>query len=451
MGRKKKRRITSGGNIGSTNNTIVLTAPNRFGIDIETFIQSIRLADNVDYSRRHKLFDLYTAIEMDTHLTSVMEKRINAIVCSPIEFKRNGKVDDKVNEHIRSPWFIKFLADALSSKFYGFSLFQFYKEGKSKWMKYDLIPRKHVDPYKEVILRRQSDMLGMPWSDFSDLLFVGEKDDLGMLAKAAPWVIYKRNTTGDWAQFSEIFGMPIREYLYDGDDDEARARIEEDALNQGSAGVYIHTKDSSLKFVESGNKSGSSDLYDRFVERSNKELSKLFLGNTLTTEEGRTGTQALGKVHQNAETEKTLADKLFILNLLNYEMTDIFNNFGINTDGGEFSFVSPEKIDLDKFMEILLKAKQMGVPIDDDFIYEKFGIEKPKDYNKKKEKDPNEKVEPNKEDKPTDNPDNNDPDKPVTKRNNKPGYSNKAKKSFLNRLFDFFVQAPRGNGARLKF
>lgn len=451
MARRKKNRITSGGNIGSSNRTIVLTAPNRFGIDIETYIQSIRLADNVDYSRRSKLFDLHTAIEMDTHLTSVVEKRINAIVCSPIEFKRNGKSDESVNIHIRSPWFIRFLADALSSKFYGFSLFQFYKEGKSKWMKYDLIPRKHVDPYKEIILRRQSDMTGTPWTEYADLLFVGDKNDLGLLTKAAPWVIYKRNTTGDWAQFSEIFGMPIREYTYDGDNEEERDRIENDAINQGSAGVYIHTKDSSLRFVESGNKAGSSDLYDRFVERANKEISKLFLGNTLTTEEGRTGTQALGKVHQNAESEKTQADKLFILNLLNYEMTEIFNNFGINTDGGEFSFVSPEKIDLDKFMEILLKAKQMGVPIDDDFIYEKFGIEKPKDYNKKKADKTNGKSDPDNNDPDKTDPEDNEPNKPKKKGKKKPGYSNKEKKSFLNRLFDFFVQAPRSNGARLKF
>jgi len=436
MAQRKKNRITSGGNIGSSNRTIVLTAPNRFGIDIETYIQSIRLADNVDYSRRSKLFDLHTAIEMDTHLTSVIEKRINAIVCSPIEFKRNGKSDDSVNVHIRSPWFIKFLADALSSKFYGFSLFQFYRDGK--WLKYDLIPRKHVDPYKELILRRQSDMTGIPWYEFDDLLFVGDKNDLGLLTKAAPWVIYKRNTTGDWAQFSEIFGMPIREYVYDGDDEEERRRIEEDAINQGSAGVYIHTKDSSLKFVESNNKNGSSDLYDRFIERSNKEISKLFLGNTLTTEEGRTGTQALGKVHQNAETEKTQADKLFILNLLNYEITEIFKNFGINTDEGEFNFVSPEKIDLDKFMDILLKAKQMGVPIDDDFIYEKFGIEKPREYNKKtKQKQGKQEM--------------NELDQSKSKIRKRSEYSNKRKNSFLNRLFNFFVQAPIGNGARLKF
>ena len=82
-----------------------------------------------------------------------------------------------------------------------------------EWVDYDLVPRKHVDPVRELILRHQTDITGHSWNEYTDLLFVGSPSDLGLLAKAAPWVIYKRNTTGDWAQFSEVFGMPIQEYI----------------------------------------------------------------------------------------------------------------------------------------------------------------------------------------------------------------------------------------------
>jgi hypothetical protein len=47
----------------------------------------------------------------------------------------------------------------------------------------------------------------------------------------------KRNTTADWAQFSEVFGMPIREYIYETDDDEARHRAAEDAQTAGGAAM----------------------------------------------------------------------------------------------------------------------------------------------------------------------------------------------------------------------
>lgn len=66
-------------------------------------------------------------------------------------------------------------------------------------------------------------------------------------------------------------------------------------------GVFIHGKDTELNLKEAGNKSGSADLYDKLCERCNSEISKLVLGNTLTTEASKTGTQALGTVHKKVE------------------------------------------------------------------------------------------------------------------------------------------------------
>lgn len=104
-----KGKITVGGNIpkpGQTRpNVIVLTQPKRFGIDIADFTNAVRSAENVDFSRRYQLYDLYTDILMDTHLSCVIEKRRNAVLCSDIEFWRDGKPDDSVNEQIKSPWF----------------------------------------------------------------------------------------------------------------------------------------------------------------------------------------------------------------------------------------------------------------------------------------------------------------------------------------------------------
>lgn len=262
MAKKQKRNnrgiITVGGNLTLPGqkgpNVIVLTQPKRFGIDIADYMTAIRAAENVDYSRRYKLYDLYADILMDTHLTCVIEKRKNAVLCSDIEFRRDGKPDDAVNEQIRSPWFNRLVGDIIDAKFWGFSLCQFYREGE--WVDYDLIPRKHVDPVRRIILRHQTDIVGLPWENYSDLLFIGSPDDLGLLAKAAPWVIYKRNTTGDWSQFSELFGMPIQEYVYNSDDEQSRQRAIEDAANIGSLAQFFHDEDTKLNFIEAGNKTG---------------------------------------------------------------------------------------------------------------------------------------------------------------------------------------------------
>lgn len=324
--------------------TIVLTQPKRFGIDIADYMSAIRSFENVDYSRRYKLYDLFSDILMDTHLSSVIEKRKNAVLSAAIEFQRNNKPDKRVNEQIRSPWFRRLIADILDAKIWGFSLMQFYRQGE--WINYDLIPRKHVDPIRRIIMRHQTDITGTSWDEYPDLLFVGSPDDLGLLAKAAIWVIYKRNDVADWAQFAEIFGAPIREYTYPTDDDEARQRALADAESTGSMSVFVHAQETVMELREAANKTGSSDLYDKLCERCNSEISKLFLGNTLTTESSENGTQALGTVHKKVEDKVTESDRQDILDVLNYNMTDIFAAMGINTDGGEFCY--PEKKDIDR-------------------------------------------------------------------------------------------------------
>ena len=151
-----KGKITIGGNIPQPGqqrpNTIILTQPKRFGIDIADFTAAVRAAENVDFSRRYSLYDLYADILMDAHLSCVIEKRRNAVLCADIEFWRDGKPDDTVNEQIKSPWFSRLVTDIIDAKMWGFSLCQFYRDGE--WVNYDLIPRKHADPVRRLILRR---------------------------------------------------------------------------------------------------------------------------------------------------------------------------------------------------------------------------------------------------------------------------------------------------------
>jgi phage gp29-like protein len=439
--------------------TIILTQPKRFGVDIADYMQAIRGAENVDYNNRSKLYDLYADILLDTHLTCVLEKRRNALLCSDIEFQRDGKPDPVVGEQIHSPWFNRLVSDIIDAKFWGFTLCQFFKDGD--WVDYNLIPRKHVDPLRRLILRRQTDITGIDWDQYPDLLFVGDPTDLGLLAKAAPWVIYKRNTTGDWSQFSEVFGMPIQEYTYDTDDDDSRRRAIDDASNAGSLAVFVHGKDTALNLIEAGNKTGSADVYERLCERCNNEISKLILGNTLTTESSDKGTQALGTVHKKVEDKVTQSDRLYLLNVLNYDMTDIFLRMGINTAGGRFCY--PEQKDIDPTTKASIVANlhaNFGLPVDDEFLYEEFGISKPANYNALKQQEQQRRQEQRQQQlqqfgqQSQDNNPNNEPkdepkeapnapqDKPQPKR------PKNAFRDFFNR---FFRPAPERSGAHLEW
>ena len=104
-----------------------------------------------------------------------------------------------------------------------------------------------------------------------------------------------------------------------------------------------------------------------------------------------------------------------------------------------------------------MQLKNMGLPISDDYLYETYGIEKPKNYEELKKAKaaltpdpvkPEEKKEPEdgteEEDKETDKDDS--PEEKVDKK------KDKFWKNFFSGLSGFFPDAPeKGKGAVLKF
>ena len=440
----KARKITSGGitqlSEERTRLDIILQSPEIFHFDISSYMRSLESASAIDCYSRSRLYDMYGSALLDLHLSGVIEKRLIGVSRIPIEFRRDGKPDEGVNEHLKSPWFRRFVKDVLWSKFWGFSLFQFYRDSHG-WISYDLIDRKHYDPVRREILRYETDSSGVPLEGFGNTLYVGDDPrGLGLLAKLVPVVLYKRGNMGDWAEFCQIFGMPIREYTYDAGDEEARARLLADAKQQGANAVYIHPKDSVLNLVESGNKSGTVDLYERFHGMCNTEISIAVLGNTLTTDAKSTGTQALGKVHQDEEDQMKEDDRDFVLDVLNYDMADIFTALGIDTTGGEFTYVSAKKVDKTVQINVVEKLSAMGLPISDDYLYETFEIDKPEDYDSRKaeitaEKQAARDVQDAFEQRLNG----------IREKDEKPG------SSLVNRLRGFFARAPQDGAAPLEF
>lgn len=392
MNRKKKNspkqgKIIQGGMLvpqGMRQPDIVLQMPEIFMFDMNAYMQSVKAARGIDFSNRARLYDMYDSASLDLHLSGVIAKRMRGVTKIPIEFRRNGVPDDAINDQIKSPWFKQLRKDLVMSEFWGFTLVQFYLNEEGN-IRYDLINRKHYDPIHRKLLKYQGSMDGVPIDDFPDMLFVGSERDLGIYAELLPAVLYKRGDMSDWAQFCNIFGMPVREYTYDAGDEDARRRVIDDARRQGANAAYIHPKESELKLVEAGNKTGSSDLYRTFAEYWDSKMSIRVLGNTLTTDAKSTGTQALGSVHKEEEDEMNSDDRDFILDILNYDMRPIFASLGFNVEGGEFVYAKKDKINPAQQIDIVQKLSSMGLPIDDDYLYETFCVAKPDNYKQLKE------------------------------------------------------------------
>lgn len=381
-----QKRISQGGMIGrgTALPDVVLQMPEVFFFDLQKYMNAINAALSIDHSNRVRLYDMYESCRFDLHLSGILDKRVRAVTQRmPFEFQRDGVPDDIITPQLNSPWMKRFRQDIIMTDFWGYSLFQFYLDAEGN-IRYDLINRKHYDPVRRNILKFQGDTDGLPVEAFPNMLFLGDERELGIFSELLIAVLYKRGDMSDWARFCNIFGMPIREYTYEAGDEEARKRLIQDARNQGSNAVYIHPKDSELKLVESGNKTGSSDLYKTFADYWDSKMSIRVLGNTLTTDAKETGTQALGTVHKEEEDDMNSCDRDKIVDILNFYLKPILANLGFNVEGGEFVYAKKEEVDTDKQIVIVEKLGQMGLPIDDDYLYNTFGIEKPANYEQMK-------------------------------------------------------------------
>lgn len=395
MGVKRKKGELPKEGINITN--INVRVPNRNTQNIENWRNAIRTFENQTNPSRVTLYDLYKDIELDGQVISTWSKRCDAVTNKRLLFKRDGAEDKEITKLLNSPDMRLFIKELHKTIAYGFTLIQinrvWYDEDEERYcLEWDLIPRKHVHPEKgfECVSNEQNTAVRdflfkeKPLADY--MVWAGDPTDMGLLAAVAQYVIYKRGGFGDWAQFAEMFGMPFRELSYDDYDQATRAKLEQAMEEWGAAGYIIKPKSAELTLHDTGGSTSSADVYDLLISKCDASISKIILGNTLTTEQGEIGSQALGEVHKKSESEKNISDQLFILSVLNTKFRAVLKKFGFNLAGGDIMYEGLET-DWEKLKTKWDVVKEISdkVPVDDDFIYEEFDIPKPENYEEMKE------------------------------------------------------------------
>lgn len=410
---------------------------------------------------RVALYDLYDDVLLDAHLSSQWGKRCRGITNTDMMFTRDGVEVQEMSELMDSPEFEEMLTEIMEAVGWGKTVLeiadnQVNEMGKNvQRLSLYSVPRKHIRPKEGMIVKEQYDAAATgisfrtgPYVNY--VADIGKDNDLGLLLKAVPWVLLKRGDVGDWAQFVQIFGMPFREYRYNGYDPATEAIIKKNAEEMGSAPYIILPDGAEIILHETkGTGVGGGDVYQKLADFCNKEISVLVLGNTLTTENTNVGSNALGQVHQDTEDDVHIADKKKVRRVLNRIIKPILFNLGWPVDGGIFTFKEEEDVAA-RLQKISLwqAIKTLGEPIDADQVYEDAGLEKPADYDAQKAKQEADKLAEQQAGIP---PAGGKPPKPGKKKDKKlsdnlPGSKDEASETLWNKirvmLADFFDPAP---------
>ena len=252
--------------------------------DIATWRHAWQMALSVDNPRRLALYDLYTDTLVDGHITGAIEQRKSKTL----------------SRLFRREWFHSFLALALDATFWGHSLIELGEVVKDergmRFASAELIPRKHVIPEYGMILREPTDDIkrGIPFreGDFSRwLIEVGKPHDLGLLLKCAPYYLSKKNMGAYWDTFGEIFGMPMRVANTTATNKKDLDDIERIMASMGAASYGVFPEGTTISFEETS-RGDAYNVYDKRLERCDKELSKIILNQTMTIDNGASLSQS---------------------------------------------------------------------------------------------------------------------------------------------------------------
>lgn len=353
-------------------NQITIKAPNRTNLDISNVQRALRAADT---GRRQRLYDLYAELMRDNILADAVRKRISAITNAELTFTRNDKPEAEIDRLMDSPGFEAVLTEIMLSLFWGITVTEL--EFTDGGIVPHPIPPKHIRPQFGEVALEENDERGVPYRGDDFFLEVGAADDLGLLLNVAPFVLYKRNNFGDWAQYVEIFGMPMRTAYYETYDEGARIELQKALEEAGAALVNILPKGSEFK-VEPGASGGDGSVYDSLRKACNEEILIGVLGQTLTTVQGDKGARSLGEVHMQVQEDLHKADRRFVQRVLNTRFLSILEKRGFPVSGGYFTFVEQgESLSASDRLGLAERAANMAVPVPVSHIYEITGIPQP--------------------------------------------------------------------------
>lgn len=422
-------------------NEIKQVSVDRTPKDIQTWRNAHRSAESIYYPNRSRLLDLYADVWLDGHLTGIWGKRSDDATNREIRFvdatgkevdlKRSGDTTALLDTE---EW-DNLLGLIMDSKLWGLSGVEFIP-GQS--FHYEEIPRKHILIENQMIKINQSDQDGIPYQDNPFVWVIGKKNDLGLMLKVSFYALIKKGNFGDWAQYSEIFGQPIRVVKYDAFDDKTRIQLKQVLDESGSSLALMIPKQADFEIMDGKTSNGDGQLQERLKNACNNEMDVCLLGNTETTGNDNGGSNAKAKEQGKEQAKINKKDIKFLLSQLNDDkFLKILESYGFTVTGGRF-VIQPEQdpYKAQAVVTMIAQVKEFGTPVSDDYVYEVTGIPKPDNYDQLKAK-----AEQKSE---NERPNTNNAQKPENKKKDEPteDLTDSMWNKFRSKLAAFFDPAP---------
>ena len=272
----------------------------------------------------------YRDLTSDPHVYANMQQRKSGTASMKWQLMKNRAGDDDllfIKRIFESIDIDKLILQILDAIFYGYSILEIV------WMEKDgrFIPVKIEEKPQEWFSFDSTNTLRLVESFGSEGILLppykflcalhqptyinpyGEKT----LSRCYWPVTFKRSGLQFWVTFSEKYGLPFlvakEPRTYTNEESQALLASLEKMLQDT---IAVIPDDSSIEFIESSH-AYSGDVFKKYLEFCNSEISKAILSETLTTEVTDKGTYAAAKTHRDILHHLVQGDKRLVEKTIN--------------------------------------------------------------------------------------------------------------------------------------
>lgn len=366
------------------------------GLTPPRLAQILREADEGDMLRQAELFE--QAEERDAHLASIFSTRklsVSGLEWAVQTYSEDAK-DKKIADHFAELWeeldtedLLVELLDAVA-KGISFTALNWVRDGNGFTVNgFEPVQQKHwrydLDT-KRFTLISEEHPLGLlpPFGSAIEHRYKarsGNPTGAGVMRTCIWLYLFKNYAIKDWVAFSEVYGQPVRIGKYDPSaSKEDREALEMAVGMIGSDAAGIISRDTEIEILEAA-KDSSVNVYQLLIDMCEAGQAKAVLGQTLTSSEGKHGTQALGEVHEQVRQELKRADARAIAKTLRVQLVRpwVIFNYGV-----EYAQRAPlvaaqlrESKDLESVSRMIVNLTKAGAKIPASWVSETFGIPEP--------------------------------------------------------------------------
>lgn len=335
--------------------------------------------------------------ERDLHYASVLRTRklavakISPTVEAASDLPADVEMAERVRELISDDGMPELLFDLLDGLGKGVAVVEMlWDTTKTPWT-----PREYrwVDPrflrpdlatQREILLISDDAPQGKPLEPYKFLVHTprtksGSIWRNGLTRLCAVMYMLKSFTVRDWWAFAEVFGIPIRigKYGPNATTDQINTLISAIGQIASDAGAAI-PESMKIELIETAKGNGGDTLFESMARWCDEQTSKAVLGQTMTTDNGSSRSQA--EVHNEVRLDIAEWDARQLEACLNEYLVKpyIILNWGVQADYPKVRLIVPQPEDLKMLIDSITPLIDRGMKVSSSEMRDKFGLSDPK-------------------------------------------------------------------------